>query len=155
VQLESIEPAHCALAYFRITLEYLVTLDALIVADGDAGAVNETDARALSETEQLKEQGHLDCNARLQFHETVVRNCLGKTILQIALHIAQVVVLEVAIGVEVEADEDGHNLTVRHLSFAPTMLLTIATERIFFDVYVIFFAKIVCNTENFINFVGT
>ena len=58
--------------------------------------------------EEFKEQGHLDCNARLQFHETVVRNCLGKAILQIALHIAQVVVLEIAIGIEVEADEDGH-----------------------------------------------
>ena len=104
-------------------------LDALVVADRDAGAVDETDARVLSETEQLKEQSHLDCNARLQFHEAVVGNCLGKTILQIALHIAQVVVLEVAVGVEVEADEDGHNLTVRHLSFAPTMHFSIGTER--------------------------
>ena len=51
-------------------------MSALVVADGDAGAVNETDARALYKTKQLEEQGHLDCNARLQFHEMVVRHGL-------------------------------------------------------------------------------
>ena len=63
--------------------------------------------------------------------------------------------LEVAIGIEVEADEDGHNLAVRHLAFTPAMLLSVAGKREFFNLIVIFLAKIVCNTENFTNFVGT
>ena len=63
--------------------------------------------------------------------------------------------LEVAVGVEVETDEDGHHLAVRHLPLALTMLLPVGTERVLFDVLIKFFAKIVCNTENFINFVDT
>ena len=40
MQFESVEPVHCALADFRIAFEYLVTLDALVVANGYAGAVD-------------------------------------------------------------------------------------------------------------------
>ena len=61
-----------ALAKFGIALEHLVALDALVVADGDAGAVYETDAGALAEAEQLEEHGHLDCHAGLQLHKAVV-----------------------------------------------------------------------------------
>jgi hypothetical protein len=34
-------------------IEHVVTLGTLVVADGDAAAVDETDNRELSETEQL------------------------------------------------------------------------------------------------------
>ena len=88
MQLESVEPAHRALAYLRITLEHLVALDAFVVADRNTCTVDEANARALSKTEQLKEQGHLDCNARLQFHETVVRHGLRESIPEITLHVA-------------------------------------------------------------------
>jgi hypothetical protein len=63
-------------------------------------------------------------------------------------------VLEVAIGVEMEADENRHNLTVGHLTLAVPMLLSVGAEGVFFDTCIKFFAKIICDTENFINFVG-
>jgi hypothetical protein len=62
---------------------------------------------------------------------------------------------EVAIGVEVETDEDGHYLAVGHLALSPTMFLSVVGKRDFFNLMIIFLAKIVCNTENFTNFVGT
>ena len=89
MQLESVEPAHRTLAYLRIALEHLVALDAFVVADRNACTVDEANARALSETEQLEEQGHLDCYARLQFHETVVRHSLREAVPQITLHVAR------------------------------------------------------------------
>ena len=64
-QLESVEPAHRALAKLGIALEHLVALDALVVADGDAGAVDETDAGALAEAEQLEEHGHISVDGYL------------------------------------------------------------------------------------------
>ena len=62
--------------------------------------------------------------------------------------------LEVAIGVEMEADENLHDLTVGHLPLAPPVLFPVGTEGVFFDTCIKFFAKIICDTENFINFVG-
>jgi hypothetical protein len=68
---------------------------------------------------------------------------------------AQIIVFEVSVGVEMEADEDGHDLTVAHLPLASAMLLSIQGKRQIFNLMVKFLAKIVCNTENFTNFVGT
>lgn len=116
MQLESIIPAHRTLASGSIAFEDLVLVNALVVANGYTGAVDETNASTFSKAEQLKEQGHLYCYTRLQLNEAIVGHCLGEVTLQIAFHITQIVVLEVAVGVEVEADEDRHDLAVRHLA---------------------------------------
>jgi hypothetical protein len=126
MQLESIVPAHRTLASGSIAFEDLVLVNALVVANRYTGAVDETNASTFSKAEQLKEQGHLYCYTRLQLNEAIVGHGFGEVTLQIAFHITQIVVFEVAVGVEVETDENRHDFTVRHLPFTPAVFLSIA-----------------------------
>lgn len=96
MQLESIIPAHRALASGSIAFEDLVLVNALVVANGYTGAVDETNACTFSEAEQFKEHGHLYCYTRFQLNEAIVGHSLGEITLQITFHITQIVVLEVA-----------------------------------------------------------
>ena len=84
------------------------------MANGNIDAVDEAGASAFSEAGQLKERGHLNGHPRHQFHEPVVGYGIGEILLQVALDVAQIIVLEVAVDVEMEADEGGHNLAVDH-----------------------------------------
>jgi hypothetical protein len=126
MQLETIVPAHRTLASGSIAFEDLVLVNALVVANRYIGAVDETNASTFSKAEQLKEQGHLYCYTRLQLNEAIVGHGFGEVTLQIAFHITQIVVFEVAVGVEVETDENRHDFTVRHLPFTPAVFLSIA-----------------------------
>jgi hypothetical protein len=102
VQFEAIVPAHSPLAYLGVSLEHLIAAYPLVVANRDAGAVNEADARALPEAEQLEEQGHLDGHTRLYLHKAIVGHRIGEILPEVHLYIAEVVMLEVAVGVEME-----------------------------------------------------
>ena len=51
--------------------------------------------------------------------------------------------LEVTIGVEMETDEDSHYLAVRHLAFTSAMLLSVGGKRDFYNLMIIFLAKII------------
>ena len=84
--------------------------------DWDARAVDKADARALPKTGQAKEHGQCDEAARHHLDEAVVRETLREQVLPKTAHAGQVIVLEIAVGVEVETNEDCDNLGVRHLA---------------------------------------
>jgi hypothetical protein len=71
-KLESEEPTHGALASLGNTIERLVDMDALILADSQRCAVNEADTCTLAQQHLLDEQGKRNGYLFLQFHETVV-----------------------------------------------------------------------------------
>ena len=59
MQFETEMPPHGTLAGLGIIMKYLVSFNALVVAYGNACAVNETYARASYKTKQLEKQHHL------------------------------------------------------------------------------------------------
>src|SRR5574344_1849295 len=62
--------------------------------------------------------------------------------------------LEITERVEVEVDENGHHFRIAHETFSTAVFTSIRCfERIFLYLSVIFFTKIIDNTENFSNFV--
>ena len=65
VQLETKIPSHAALPHDGMVPEP----DTLVVADGDADAVNETYTRAMTEAAHLQEQHHFHRKPCLGFHE--------------------------------------------------------------------------------------
>ena len=70
------------------------------------------------------------------------------------LDVVEVVVLEAPERAEVEAYQDCHYLGVRKARFPIPVPLPVSLESHFFHVGIKFLAKIVCNTENFYNFVS-
>lgn len=96
-------------------LEHFHAVLPLVVDDRDARAVDKADARALPKTGQAKEHGQRDEAARHHLDEAVVRETLREQVLPKTAHAGQIV-LEIAVGVEVETDEDCENLGVRHLA---------------------------------------
>ena len=78
MEFEAKIPTHCTLAKLRISLEHLVPVYALVVADWDTSAVNKTYACAPAETEQLEEQHHLYRHSGFQFNETVIGELVGE-----------------------------------------------------------------------------
>ncbi len=97
-------------------LEHFHAVQPLVVDDWDARAVDKADARALPKTGQAKEHGQCDEAARHHLDEAVVRETLREQVLPKTAHAGQVIVLEIAVGVEVETNEDCDNLGVRHLA---------------------------------------
>ncbi len=57
-------------------------VDALVLADPQRSAVNETDACTLAQQHPLDEQGKRNGHLFLQFHETIVGNQLWKQVTQ-------------------------------------------------------------------------
>jgi hypothetical protein len=154
MQLETVIPPHRALASLGIAFEDFVIVNALVVAHRNTSAVDETDARTLSEAEQLKKQHHLHRQAALHLHEAVIRKLVRKQIRQMSFYKEHIVMLEITERVEVEVDENGHHFRIAHETFSMAVFTSIRCfERFFLYLSVIFFAKIIDNTENFSNFV--
>src|SRR5574344_1258443 len=62
--------------------------------------------------------------------------------------------LEITKRIEVEVDENRHHFRIAHETFSMAVFTSIRCfERIFLYLSIIFFAKIIDNTENFSNFV--
>src|SRR5574344_31834 len=62
--------------------------------------------------------------------------------------------LEITKRIEVEVDENRHHFRIAHETFSMAVFTSIRRfERVFLYLCVIFFAKIIDNTENFSNFV--
>ena len=57
---------------FCITTEHLIPCYALVVAYGNACAVNETYTRASAKAKQLKEQHHLNRDSGLEFNKAII-----------------------------------------------------------------------------------
>ena len=127
----------------------------LVVDDGDARAVDERDARALAEAAQLQKHHQRDEAARLQLHETVVGERSGEQVAPMPEHALAVVMLEVAETVVVECHHDGDYLRLAHSARPVAALFAVGRwqNRMFFNLSVKFFAKIIGNTKNLCNFV--
>ena len=68
-------------------------------------------------------------------------------------HASQIIMLEVAVGIEVEADQDCDDLGIGHHAFsAPFRSVRRGRKRVFCHLDLKFFAEIVRNTKNFSNF---
>ena len=80
----------------------------------DAGAVNKADAGALAETGKTQKhcQGHEA--TRHDLDKTVVREPSGEQMPPLSAHAGQIIMLEVAVGVEVETYQDRDDLGVGH-----------------------------------------
>lgn len=78
MKLEAKIPPHCTLANLCISLEYLVSPYALVVADGDTSAVDKAYAGTPAETEQLDEQHRLYSHSGFQLNEAVIGEPVGE-----------------------------------------------------------------------------
>lgn len=144
MQLEIVIPPHGALASLGIAIEDFVIMNALVVAHRNTGAVDETDARTLSEAEQLKKQHHLHRQTALHLHEAVIGKLVRKQIRQMSLYKEQIVMLEITERIEVDVDENRHHFRIAHETFSTAVFTSIRCfERIFLYLSIIFFAKII------------
>lgn len=72
---------------FCITTEHLIPCYALVVAYGDACAVNETYTRASVKAKQLKEQHHLNRESGFESSKAVIWELFGEQVVQVHLDI--------------------------------------------------------------------
>lgn len=149
MQLNPEVPSHGAFAYLCIVLEHLVSGYPFVVADRHTCAVYETNACTPAKTKQLKEQHHLYAHTGLQFHKAIVRELMREQILEVFTHIKKVIMFKIAKLIKVEAHENGHDLGTVHGTGTVAMLAPIRSLQAHFcDFIIIFFAKIIDNTEN-------
>ena len=153
VQLEPEEPAHGALPSLGNALERLVDVDTLIPAHPEWSAVYETNARALAQQylldEQCKGNGHL----LLQLDKPVVGYQLGEQMPEVLRHMLQIEVLQAAIPRTMKQYHDQHDFCLGKRPVTVVWTLIRGFYSIFRHHCIIKFAKIICNTENFSNFV--
>ena len=114
VQFETDVPAHRALALLGDALENPHAMLPLVVNHRDARAVDEGDARALAEADQVQEHDHRHEAARLQLDKTVIRDSVREEVLPVLEHALAVVVLEVAECVIVERHHHRDHLGLAH-----------------------------------------
>lgn len=72
VQFETKIPSHGALPHNSIVLEHLVAPDTLVMADGNAGAVNKTYPCATTEAAHLQKEHHFHRKPCLEFHQASI-----------------------------------------------------------------------------------
>ena len=153
MQFEADIPSHRTLPFGRNILEYLHVELALVVNDRNAGAVHKTYSRALSETCETQEHGQGHERPGHDLHEAVVGECLWKQMLPVNAHTSRIIVLEVSVRIEVEADQDCDDLGIRHHALsAPFRGISGARKCVFCHLELKFLAEIVRNTKNFSNF---
>ena len=118
MQLETVAPAHRALAIGGHPLEDLVGVAAQVVAHGNHGAIHERDACAGSEGPEVEEEHHVEEHAALQFYKAVIGHCGGELAGQMDFDVVQIEVLEAAERAEVVEQQYRHDLAVRHARLA-------------------------------------
>ncbi len=77
-------------------LEHLVNVYLLVPAYAKRSAVDKADPRAFAKQDLLDKQCHGYGNFSFQFHETVVRDNLGKQMAQMPAHLVQIEMLQAA-----------------------------------------------------------
>ena len=154
MKLEADVPTHGTLSFGGDVPEDLHAVLPLVVYDRDAGAVNEADAGTLSKACEVEEHRHGHEASGHDLHKAAVGEGPGKEMPPMYANAAEIVVLEVAVCVEVEAYQDGDDLGVRHHAFPPSPCGTVLSRKcVFFNFLIKFFAEIIRNTKNFTNFV--
>ena len=152
VQLESEELAHGALASLRNTLECLVYMDALVLADPQRRAVNEADACTLTQQHLLDEQGKRDGYLFLLFHKTVVGNQLWKQMAQMLGNMLQIEMLQATVPGTMKQNQDYHHLCLGKRPVTMVFPLFGLLQSIFSHHCIKKSAKIIRHTENFRSF---
>ena len=154
MQFEANEPAHRAFAFGCHIPEHPHRPLTLVVDHGEACAVHEADACALTEAGKFQEHHQRHEAARHKFDKSVVRDSLWEQVFPMLAHAVQVIMLEVAETVEMECDDDGDDFGLTHsgASLAPH-LSVISAKGVSRNFRIKFLAEIVCDTKNFSNFV--
>ena len=114
VQLETVEPAHRALALGSPSPHRPVLFLTLDVAGHQGRGVDDGYARALAKRARLEEQQQVKSHLCLTLHEAVVGEPVGELTPHVLADIAKVEGLEVAEMTCVEQHENCHDLAVRH-----------------------------------------
>ena len=153
MQLEAYIPTHRTLPLGRDILENFHVELALVVYNRNAGAVHKTYSRAISETCETQEHGQGHERPGHDLNEAVVGECLRKQMLPVNTHTSQIIVLEVSVRIEVEADQDCDDLGIRHHALsAPLRSISGTRKCVFCHLDLKFLAEIVRDTKNFSNF---
>ena len=92
-------------------------------------AVNKGDPGAFPKRVQPHEQQHVDEYPRHELHEAVVRDRVGKLTPKETSYAVQVILLEIAVGAEMVAYENGHYLAPREPALAVPVPFAIASFR--------------------------
>ena len=98
MQLESKELSHGTLASLGYTFEYFMNADPLVPAYSQWCAVYETYTCAFSKQYFFDEQSQRDSNLFFKFHETVVRDNLGKEMTQLLADFFQVEMFQTTVA---------------------------------------------------------
>jgi len=153
MQLEAHIPTHRALPFGCDILEHFHVELAFVVDYRYAGAVDKADSSTLPETCQPQEHGQSHETAWHDLHETAVGECPGKQMLPLNAHAPEIIMLEVAVGVEVEADQYGDDLGIGHHALsAASWSVSGGRKSCFCHLDLKFLAEIIRNTKNFSNF---
>ena len=153
MQLEAYIPSHRTLTLGRDILENFHVELALVVYNRNAGAVHKAYSRAISETCETQEHGQGHERPGHDLNEAVVGECLRKQMLPVNTHTSQIIVFEVSVRIEVEADQDCDDLGIRHHALsAPLRSISGTRKCVFCHLDLKFLAEIVRDTKNFSNF---
>ena len=156
MQFEAVEPANRALTPLGKSLEDLVQVDALVPADAQGGAVDETDSRAASHAALLDEQDERDGDLPLQFDKAVVGYGLWRQVGHILVNFIQVKVFQTFISTQVEQYHNRYYLGIGQRTVPMVLPLGLVSDRnkaVDLDKSVINVAEVIRHTENFSNFV--
>ena len=153
VQLKSEEPAHRALSPLGYTFERPVNMDALILADPEWCAVNETDTCAFAQQHFLDEKGQGNSNLLLQFHKAVIRYQFWEQVAEMVGNMLQIEMLQATVARAVKQNHNHHDFCLGKSTITVIFPLFCLFNGIFCHHCIIKFAKIICHTENFSNFV--
>ena len=121
----------------------------------DFGTIHKTDTRTASKANEIQKQYHRDKHFMLNGYETIIWQKIRKFFWQGIPNIHQIKMLETFETSEMVKYQNGHYLAVRHI-VAPIPALFafgMGQNLVFLDNLGIFFAKIICQTEYFCNFV--
>ena len=117
MQPEAYVPSHGALPLGGDVPEDLHAVLSPAMYDRDTSAVHETYAWTSSETCEVQEHDHRHQASRHDLHEAAAGECPGEEMPPVNADAIQVVVPEVTVCVEVEADRDGDDPGIRHHAF--------------------------------------
>ena len=115
MHFEAVEPTHASLSSHRQASEDFVSMNTMIIADGQSGAVNETDARAASIVLVQVGPQHQQ-HAGHEFHKSVVAHQFRKLPAQVTHDITCVECLEVPKTHLMKVNEDGHDFALVQMS---------------------------------------
>ena len=124
--LESVAPAHRALATLGKTGKDLVKIPSYIVTYRNHRTVNERYTCTFAEGIELHEQHHLEEHTGHEFYKTIIGDGSREFMPEPATDTVLIILLEITICTEVIAHKDSHDFTFRKPSLTISTTFTIA-----------------------------